>query len=314
MTAAFEPMTLESPTGASIRVYQTHASRDARAVVQINHGLAEHAARYARFSGFLAARGFHVYAHDHRGHGYTEAPDALPRMFAPVGGADKVIADVEAVHAHIATEHPGLPVVGFGHSMGGLIALNHALVHPERATALAIWNANFSAGFLGRLAQGILKWERFRLGHDAASRMLPRLTFQTWAKTVKDRRTVFDWLSRDPAEVDRYVADPLCGWDASVAMWQDVFDLIFRGADNANFARLPKSVPIHLVGGGKDPATDGGRAVTDLARRLRKLGFRDVTGRIFEDTRHETLNEINRQGAMEDFAAWALRAVKPQTT
>jgi alpha-beta hydrolase superfamily lysophospholipase len=136
------------------------------------------------------------------------------------------------------------------------------------------------------------------------------LTFGAWARTVKKRRTAFDWLSRDPVEVDKYVADPLCGWDASVAMWQDVFELIFRGADNANFARLPKSLPVFLVGGGKDPATSGGKAVTALAKRMRAMGFEDVTGRIFEDTRHETLNEINRQGAMEDFAAWAARAIK----
>ncbi len=310
MNPVFEPTTLNSPTGARLRLYETAASGEPRAVVQINHGLAEHGARYARFCGFLAARGFHAYVHDHRGHGYTEAPDAPPRMFAPDGGADKVLADVEAVHTHIAARHPNLPVIAFGHSMGGLIALNHALVHPGRSAALAVWNANFSGGLLGRLAQSILKWERMRLGHDTPSRLLPKLTFHTWAKTVKDRRTDFDWLSRDAAEVDRYVTDPLCGWDASVAMWQDVFELIFRGADNRNFANLPKATPVFLVGGGKDPATNGGRAVTGLAKRMRAMGFARVAGRIYEDARHETLNELDRQGAMEDFAAWALNAVK----
>lgn len=307
--STFQSFSLPSPTGATLNVYRDVSASKSRAVVQINHGLAEHAARYARFAGFLAERGLIAYAHDHRGHGQTTAPDAPPRLFAPSEGYKKAIADSEAVHAHIAETHPGLPVITFGHSMGGLIALNHALDHPGRATALAVWNANFSAGLLGRVAQGLLRWERMRLGHDAVSRLLPKMTFQAWARQIKNRRTDFDWLSRDPDEVDKYVTDPLCGWDASVALWQDVFELIFRGADNGNFATLPKALPVFLVGGGQDPATDKGKAVTDLAKRMRAMGFTDVTGRIFEDTRHETLNEINRQGVMEDFTAWAIRAV-----
>ena len=306
---SFEPFALPSPTGATLNVYRDLSAKTPRAVVQINHGLAEHAARYGRFAAFLAERGFVTYAHDHRGHGATTAPDAPPRMFAPSGGWEKVIADTEAVHAHIATAHPGVPVITFGHSMGGLVALNHAFSHPGRARALAVWNANFSAGLQGRAAQLILKWERARLGHDAVSRMLPKLTFQPWARQIKNRRTDFDWLSRDPAEVDKYIADPLCGWDASVAMWQDVFAMIFRGADDAPFAALDKTMPVLLIGGECDPATNGGRAVKDLARRMRRLGFTDANGRIYAETRHETLNEINRQGAMEDFAAWAVRAL-----
>lgn len=314
MTASFKPFALPSPTGATLNVYSDISAEKPRAVVQINHGLAEHAARYARFAAFLAERGFITYAHDHRGHGHTTAPDAPPRLFAPNDGYQKVIADTEAVHAHIAATHPGVPVITFGHSMGGLVALNHALSHPDRATALAVWNANFSAGLLGRLAQLILKWERMRLGHDAVSRILPKLTFQAWARQIKNRRTEFDWLSRDAGEVDAYITDPLCGWDASVAMWQDLFALIFRGADDGNFAALDKALPVFLVGGEHDPATNGGRAVTDLAKRMRGLGFTDVSGRVFAETRHETLNEINRQGALEDFTAWAVRALSPSRT
>ena len=172
-----------------------------------------------------------------------------------------MIADVAAIHDLIAGEHPGLPVIVFGHSMGGLIALNFVLRHSARVQAAAIWNANFSAGLLGRVAQAILAYERFRLGSDMPSRMIPKLTFQAWAKQIPDRRTEFDWLSRDPAEVDKYVADPLCGWDASVSMWSDVFRFVFFGADDRNFESVRKDLPFNLVGGEKDPATDGGKAV-----------------------------------------------------
>jgi alpha-beta hydrolase superfamily lysophospholipase len=298
---------LSSPTSAELALRYAAAAGAARAVIQINHGLAEHAARYARFMSALSQAGFHAYAHDHRGHGLTTAPDGAPRVFARDNGAAKVIADVEAVHALIAARHPGLPVITFGHSMGGLIALNHAIAHPARAAGVAVWNANFSAGLLGRLGQAILAYEAFRLGHDVPSRVLPKLTFQAWAKSVKDRRTAFDWLSRDPAEVDAYINDPLCGWDASVSMWRDVFRLVFNDADDAKLGALARSLPLNIRGGGRDPATDFAKATRDLERRCKALGFNDVTLEIDPDGRHESLNDTGKDGVTAAFIAWAAR-------
>ncbi len=300
-----------SPTGATLRLFASRARGGSRGVIQINHGLAEHAARYARFAEIMAGLGFHVYAHDHRGHGATKAPDAPLGTFGSPDGGDKVIADVAAIHDLIAARHPGLPVIVFGHSMGGLIALNFVLRHSARVDGAAIWNANFSAGVSGRLAQAILAYERFRLGSDVPSRILPRLTFQAWAKQMPDRRTAFDWLSRDPVEVDRYVADPLCGWDASVSMWRDLFGFIFSGADDRNFDSVRKDLPFNLVGGQKDPATDRGKAVHELASRLGRMAFSRVSAKVYDNTRHESLNELNRNIIIEDFSAWAGRIVQP---
>lgn len=300
---------LGSPSGALVNLYVKPSAGLARAAVQINHGLAEHAARYARFADFLSGRGFHVYAHDHRGHGFTTAPDAPRGRFAEAEGGQKVLTDVAAVHDLIAREHPGLPVILFGHSMGGLIALNFLARHASRVHAAAIWNANFSAGLAGRAALAILAWERFRLGSDVPSRLLPKLTFQAWGKAIPGHRTPFDWLSRDAAEVEKYIADPLCGFDASVSMWRDVFGFIFGGADDANLSGIRRNLPLLLVGGEKDPATDGGKAVEHLARRLRRMGFSNLVSRIYADTRHESLNEMNRNIIMEDFAAWAEAAL-----
>ncbi|MCC0043418.1 MAG: alpha/beta hydrolase [Brucellaceae bacterium] len=302
----FQPaQSLTSPTGATLNLYVRAAEGKPRGVVQINHGLAEHGARYARFADFLAARGFATYAHDHRGHGGTTAPDAPPRMFGPLPSGDKVIADVEAVHAFIAEQNPGVPVITFGHSMGGLIAMNHTLRYPHRAAAAAIFNAQFTPGLAVAGAKAVLAWERFRLGSDAVSRMIPRLTFQTWAKQFKNRRTDFDWLSRDTEEVDKYIADPLCGWDASVEMWTDLFGFITYCNDNAHFADLPRDRPINLVGGGRDPSTNGGKLVTAFAKRLSAMGFSNLTSKVYAETRHESLNEVNRDVIMQDFVSWA---------
>ncbi|MEX0405075.1 alpha/beta hydrolase [Aquibium sp. LZ166] len=296
---------ISAPSGAQLNLYGKRPKGPLRAVVQVNHGLAEHAARYGRFADHLADHGIATFAHDHRGHGATRAPDAPPRIFSRDGnGAKKVVADVLAVHDHIAREMPGIPVIVFGHSMGGLIALNFLLEHSDRVAAAAVWNANFSAGIAGRAARAILAWERFRLGSDVPSRILPKLTFQAWAKGIPDRRTEFDWLSRDPAEVDKYVADPLCGWDASVSMWRDVFDLIFGGADDAKFSGIRRDLPVMIVGGEKDPATDGGKATRNLARRMEAMGFSNLTSTVYAGTRHESLNEVNREEVTGDFVRW----------
>ena len=299
-----ETIALKSPTGAFLSVNLRLADTSPRGVLQINHGLAEHSARYARFAEFLGAHGFHSYAHDHRGHGFTKAPDAPLGRFSEQDGAGKVIADTHAVHGHIAARHPGLPVIVFGHSMGGLIAANYVRCHPEHVCGAAIWNANFSAGMLGRLARAILAWEAFRMGSDVPSRVLPRLTFQAWGESIAAPRTTTDWLSHDAAEVDAYIDDPLCGWAPSISMWRDVFDLIFAGADIRKYQTVPRDIPINLVGGAEDPATDGGKAVARFAQNLRQAGFSTLVSRIYPETRHESLNELNRNITMQDLVNW----------
>lgn len=302
---AFDERTeLSSPTGAILNLHIAGPGHPPQAVVQVNHGLAEHAARYGRFAAALAAAGFACFAHDHRGHGRTTAPDAPAGSFGREPAAARVVTDVEAVHDEIARRHPGVPVICFGHSMGALIALNFAFAHSHRIAGAAIWNGNFTAGLPGRAARAILAWERLRLGSDTPSRVLPRLTFEAWAKRVSDGRTPFDWLSRDSAEVDAYVADPLCGWNASVGMWRAVFDFVLAGADDRSFAGIRRDLPFNLVGGGADPGSEMGRTVRDLEKRLRAMGFSNLTSTIYPETRHESLNELNRDLITAEFVDW----------
>jgi alpha-beta hydrolase superfamily lysophospholipase len=302
--------TLTTPTGAALRLCHEPASAKPRGIVQINHGLAEHAARYARFAKALSAAGYHVYAHDHRGHGFTKAPDAPLGRFAEKDGGEKVLDDVMAVRRHATAAHPGLPLIIFGHSMGGLIAMNSVLRDPEGLSAACIWNCNFSAGALGRLAQFILAAERMMLGSDVPSMVLPKLTFGDWAKKETDGRTAFDWLSRDHGEVDKYVADPLCGWNASVSMWQDIFGFVFKGASDASFKNIPKSMPFNLHGGKHDASTDFGKALSALASRMRTMGFTNVTLEMHPDDRHECLNDLNRGAITAQLLNW-LGQIRP---
>jgi len=154
------------------------------------------------------------------------------------------------------------------------------------------------------LVQIILGTEAILRGRQTPSRIATALTFDAWNKTFKPNRTGFDWLSRDEAEVDAYIADPLCGFDASISLWLDVTAAIYFGADDRNLARLPKSLPVHLLGGGDDPCSAKGRAMERLARRMQKARLTDVTCLVLPNTRHESLNEINRDQTTEDFLNW----------
>ena len=307
-----EAETLKSASGARLALRYEAARGEARGILLLSHGLAEHSARYATFAARMADDGFHVYAHDHRGHGFTTAPDAPRGQFAPRGGIPCVITDMRAVRDHAVGQHPNLPVVLFGHSMGGLLALAFAEAHPADIDALAVWNSNLEPGFAGRIAQAVLAAERMLKGSDVPSGVLPRLTFSAWGKSITGRRTEFDWLSHEAAEVDAYMADPLCGFDVNVSMWIDIFAVTFADASAEGIARLPKRLPIQLVGGDEDPATDRGRATLAFAARLKKSHLEDVTTTVYRGMRHETLNESPalRDPAIDAFAGWCRRVVE----
>jgi alpha-beta hydrolase superfamily lysophospholipase len=280
-------------------------------VLLVHHGLAEHAGRYARFAGEMAAEGFHVYAHDHRGHGSTSAPDAPLKRFARSRGAPKLVADAFAVHDHAEIEHPGLPVVVFGHSMGGLVTLNYAAAHGRLLAGLAVWNSHLTLGLEERVAIVALKVEKALKGSDVPSALFMRATIDAWSRTIEPQRTPSDWLSHDAEAVDRFVDDPLCGWAPTISMAEDVIALVRTGHHAVRAAAVPPALPIHLLGGSADPATDKGRGVEQLTAMLRLAGSRDLSLTIVPGARHESLNEAEpyRGAAMASLVGWLDRVV-----
>lgn len=304
---SFTENTLASPTGAELRVRTCAPSGSAKGVVQIHHGLSEHGARYERFAEFLSARGMAVLDHDHRGHGWTVAPDAPPGVFAAKDGADAVIRDALAVEDHARAAWPGVPLIVFGHSMGGVIAMNHAMARKGDLAGLAVWNANLALGSRAGLMRLVLGAEGLFKNKTEPAGWLDALTFKAWGKQVKGGKTRYDWLSRIEAEVQAYIDDPKCGQPASFSLWRDLIALTEQGEDEHRLRTVRTDLPIHLAAGGDDPATDKGKAVKTLSARLYNARFTDVTMRFDPLGRHETLNDEGYETAMEDFARWAER-------
>ncbi len=308
----------DSPTGASMCVYYkkatTRKTAPTKGVIQINHGLAEHGGRYARFAQSLAQAGYHVYAYDHRGHGATTAEDASHGVFSAGDGSgngagdgsEVVLQDVKFINAKIRKLHPKLPLIMFGHSMGAMITYNYLLRWPKDANAYAVWNAAMSKGGANGLLKLILGLEGIFKKPDTDS-VIDTLTFKAFNKKFKPNKTESDWLSKDVEECREYDDDPDCGWGASVSMWQDLLAWILRGASDEGLENVPKSKPIYLLGGDADPSTMDAKATADLQSRMQAAGLTNVKTTIRKDGRHEALNEpkAEREAIVAEFITWA---------
>lgn len=254
-------------------------------VVQIAHGLAEHGARYDRFAQQLNAAGFVVHAVDHRGHGRTGGDRLGDFGAAGFGG---LIADVAQYGSALRAQHGGLPVFLFAHSMGSFAAqaalLDHAstwagaiLSGSTALDALAAAMANAPADAPSGLAA-------FNAGFE--------------------HRTGYEWLSRDEAEVDAYVADPWCGWEVPGDVIPSLFAPAARLADPALLAGIRSDLPILIASGDADPLAGGGALIELLGQRYRDAGIADVTVKLYPAARHEILNETNRDEVTADIVAW----------
>jgi alpha-beta hydrolase superfamily lysophospholipase len=293
-----------SSTGAKINLYSLLPDNNLKAVIHITHGLAEHAKRYSRFASDLVTAGYAVFAHDIRGHGYTKAKNAPQGVLGKSNGFDLVLEDQNQIISLIKERHPDKLIIFFGHSLGSIINLNFALKYPNQVDALACWNLGIETGLLPRASRIILALEALFRNPNNASLIASKLTFEAWNSKFKPNRTEFDWLSQDEKEVGLYVDDPLCGFDVSISMWRDILDGVFFAGNINNLKNLSKELPVHIIGGAKDPCTNYGRNMEKLAIKLRNSGLTDVNYEILENTRHESLNEINRNQTTASFIEW----------
>src|SRR5690606_12010903 len=150
--------------------------------VQICHGMAEHAGRYAHVAKALVAAGYAVYASDHRGHGKTAADDRSLGHFADEGGWSKTVGDLHRLNRHIADAHPGLPIVLLGHSMGSFLAQHLLYRHPRDVVAAAFSGSNGKPPPIAALGRIIARIERIRVGRRGVSALIQKLSFSDFNK------------------------------------------------------------------------------------------------------------------------------------
>ena len=302
---------LTAPDEMELFVHRWLPESTAVAVIQISHGLAEHAGRYARLAESLTAEGYAVYANDHRGHGRTAKSRDDLGFFAEENGWHKCIDDLWQLNRHISLAHPGLPIVLLGHSMGSTLAEQFIGDHGDTLAGVVLSGGNGKPAPMAAMGRGLTRAERFRLGARGKSKLVQSLTFDAFNKKFSPVRTAFDWLSRDSAEVDKYVADPLCGFPATVQLWIDLLDGWDAVSSTAHRERVPKDLPIYVIAGGRDPVSGNTRQLEAWLADYRAAGFSKLEHRFYPEARHELFNDINRDEATSDLLRWLSRLLNP---
>jgi alpha-beta hydrolase superfamily lysophospholipase len=298
MSFRAEDGVLQGPDGSRVRYRRWLPGGDVLGTVQVVHGASEHSGRYSRLAGALTDRGLAVYAMDLRGHGRTAESTGIGRFGGL--GVDAVLGDVEALHLVMDERHPGAPRVLLGHSMGSIIALASAERNGADLAGLAL---SGPIGVAPHLVDSVTALEE-AVAAGAGDHALDALG--AFNESFEPARTRYDWLSRDPAEVDAYIADPLSGDEMplTAAYAAGVFALAVRAATPDAVAALPPGLPVLLLSGERDPVggTDA-LQVTALAQLFTERGL-PVEQHVYPEARHEVFNETNRDEVTGDLLAW----------
>jgi len=279
----------------------------AKAVVMLSHGMAEHSGRYARLAEALCGAGYGLYALDQRGHGRT-ADEGTLGLYAETDGWNKVVGDLASLNQHIGQQQPGLPIILLGHSMGSYIAQAYLLHHSASLHGAILSGSNFQPVALYRAARVIARIERLRQGLRGRSALIEFLSFGSFNKAFRPNRTAFDWLSRDPDEVDKYINDPLCGFRCTNQLWIDLLGGLQQISKASNLAQIDPGLPILVMGGECDPVSEGKR-LNSLADALRDAGCQHLQLTVYPQARHEVFNETNRDAVTADVLAWLDQAL-----
>jgi len=283
--------TYPASDGFPVQAYRWDPTGPVRGVVQITHGMGEHALRYGHLAGTLTAAGFVVYAQDHRGHGATGTPGGGEQGAIGAEGWGALVDDVDRLVAHARGEHPGVPLVLLGHSMGSFAVQQYLLDHSEDVDAAVLTGT------------AVLDLLEPALDLDAD----PDLS--AFNAPFAPGRTDYDWLSRDDAQVDKYVADANCGFGLDKEAFRAMFAAARPIADSERMAAIRSDLPVYVAVGDQDPVNGQLALAHPLLDRYRAAGLTDVTFSAYEGARHEVFNETNRDEVEADLMAWLDRVV-----
>jgi alpha-beta hydrolase superfamily lysophospholipase len=272
MTVSEQRFRYEGADGTGLAGFRWSAATRPKAVIQLAHGAGEHSGRYREVMSPIVEAGYLMYAADHRGHGLTSGMSHLGDFGA--GGAPAAVDDMAVLMRRIRDENPNLPRVLFGHSMGAMFSQAWVMEHSALIDALVL---------SGTAGPSPIRAESLNAGFSG--------------------RTPYDWLSRDDAEVDKYIADPFCGIRFAPDSQASFMTLRERRLDPEALAKLKPGLPVYIFVGDADPINAKLQRLTPLVEAYEAAGLK-VTLKVYPDGRHEMLNETNRDEVVADLKAW----------
>lgn len=289
--------------GSEIYLRKWLPEGDPRGIIQIAHGMTEHAGVYTDFIAALLEAGYGVYAHDHKGHGKTVKREEDYGHFEPNVGWNEAVSDVIFVSETIRKEQT-CSLFLLGHSMGSFLSRRAVQLKGGLYDGFLISGTGGNPGFLGVIGHKVATIEMKLRGAKTKSPMLNFLSFGNFNSHFKPNRTKFDWLSSDNNQVDKYIADPLCGFICTTSFYRELFSGVLEVNQLEEFKKTPKNLPIHIFSGDRDPVGDMGKGVKEVYENYKKCGVKDVTLRLYENGRHEMFHEVNRDEVFQDLISW----------
>ena len=289
--------------GRTLHAFYCEPDGPVRAVVQLSHGMVEFIDRYKPLAESLAAQGIAVTGNDHLGHGGSIRTKADYGYFAQPDGNRAVLDDLHRMTEFAKQRWPGVPYFLLGHSMGSFYARQYLCEWGSELEGAIILGTGFQPRALVRLAKGICRVQAALFGWQHRSKLVERLSFAGYNNGLEGR-TTHDWLNRDAAEVDKYLADERCTFTFTVNAYYSMFSGILRLHDPAFVAQMPKDLPLLFLAGDADPVGERGKGVERAVQSLRDAGVQNIEVKFYPGARHELLVETNRREVFADIADW----------
>ena len=276
-----------------------------KAVLQIGHGMAEHIERYSEFAEHLNQCGYYVVGNDHLGHGKSVSSAGDYGYFYGKQGNDYLIKDMHLLRERASKEHPTLPYFMLGHSMGSTLLRQYILRYGEGLDGVIF------SGIVGHessttllVAKSLCRFIGAFRGVHYRSKLLDGLVFGKFDKMTADSSSKGSWVTRDLEELKKYTEDELCGFIFTTNGYYHLFDGLLCLNDKKATSHFPKNLPILIVSGAKDPVGGFEVGIRKVYESFIEKGATNITLNIYQDARHEVLNEINREEVYQDIEKW----------
>lgn len=291
----------DSKNNLNVIIWETE--KEPIGVLQIVHGMAEYIDRYDNFAKYMTEHGFNVIGHDHLGHGHSVSDEHDYGFFAEENGDKIIIEDMHSVTQYAREKWEELPNFILGHSMGSFCLRQYLTKYSNDVFGAIIMGTGWIPSAAALLGKTIATNTCKSKGSHTVNPLLIKLTLEPYNKPFAPARTNCDWLSRDEKQVDLYVNDKLCGFDFTAGAYKDFFTILEKIAKNRQLIGMRKSLPILITSGSVDPV-GGKKACEKLNAQYKRCGIDDVTLKLWENDRHEILNELNKSDVYDYICTW----------
>lgn len=286
--------------GLVLGIMIVRPKRNPTAIVQFSHGMTERKERYLPFMEYLSALGYLCIINDHRGHG--ESVRSLEDLgYFYENGADFLVQDLHQITEFIRAQYPALPLYLFGHSMGSLAVRTYLKQYDADIDGLIVCGCPSpnDAAVVGRK---ILDVEIRRRGDHYRSERINSVFLNTFNRRFAPTTSQSAWMCSDEAVIREFDADPLCGFVFTLNGYASLIDLMNRTYDPQGWTLANKELPIWFISGSEDPCMVSREKLLEAVNLLQRVGYENVTFRIYEGMRHEVINEIGKEAVYQDIA------------